>query len=299
MPTIKRPPARFLLAPLCALTLNPFVASAWSIEGHQTVAIIAAKRLKSTTASRVSALLGSLSLADIAICPDEVRNLEEHHTTMSAVCSDVFPDPPTGTSQWHFINLPVKQQSFTPTPADFPTVCHNNNCVTSQIPIFLAVLAASKATDSAATKLKELQALSFVVHFVGDVHQPLHSAERNDDAGGNAEVVKFFSQTAKLHGIWDSQIVTRIDATPQSLANDLTPEIASAASASTANPLDWAIQAYVFARDVSYKGIPAANGNHTVATLGQPYQNSASPVVRQQIARAGVRLANALNKALP
>jgi hypothetical protein len=292
-------PARAFLALLCAVALNPFVASAWSVEGHQTVAIIAAKRLKSTTAARVSSLLGSLSLADIAICPDEVRNLEEHHTTMSAVCSEVFPDPPTGTALWHFINLPIKQPGFTPTASDFPAVCHNDNCVTARIPMFLVVLAASKPTDSAADKLKELQALSFVVHFIGDVHQPLHSADRNGDSGGNAEVVKFFSQIAKLHGIWDTQIVTRIDATPPSLASDLTQEITAAAAEPPGTQTDWAIQAYVFARDVSYKGIPAASGSHPVATLGQPYQNTASPVVRQQIARAGVRLANALNKALP
>jgi len=63
--------------------------------------------------------------------------------------------------------------------------------------------------------------------------------------------------------------------------------------------MDWAIQSYNYARDVAYKGIAPPNGATDVADIGQPYQDAAAPVVRIQLARAGVRLANALQQALP
>ena len=63
--------------------------------------------------------------------------------------------------------------------------------------------------------------------------------------------------------------------------------------------MDRALQSYTYARDVAYKGISPANGKNDVATLAQPYQDAAAPVVRIQVARAGVRLAAALQKALP
>src|SRR5262249_8108740 len=74
---------RLLITAFCVFSLGPFSAFGWGVEGHQTVAVIAAAQLQGTnTATRISALLGALSLPDIALCPDEVRNLEEHHTTM-------------------------------------------------------------------------------------------------------------------------------------------------------------------------------------------------------------------------
>jgi hypothetical protein len=285
------------------ITINPFPTLAWSLEGHQAVAMIAANRLAGTnTAARVSALLGNLSLADIALCPDEVRNLEVHHIPMSATCSKLFPVPPKGTSPWHFINIPIKGRSFEPTTSEVNTAC-GSNCVLIQIQKFLAILSAAKPSDTATKKTKERQALSFVVHFIGDVHQPLHAADRNGDSGGNAEHVKFFgtddSGKLVLHTIWDNQIVSKIDATPGQLVNDLSTEIATAQAEPPSAPIDWALQSYNAARDIAYPVIPPANGNQDVADLGQPYQDLAAPVVRIQVARAGVRLADALKKALP
>jgi hypothetical protein len=101
-----------------------------------------------------------------------------------------------------------------------------------------------------------------------------------------------------LHSAWDNQIVAKINRDPNSLASQLKPQIATAASEPAAKPIDWSIQAYAFARDVAYNGIPAANGKTDVADLGQAYQDKADPVVRIQIARAGVRLADTLNSAL-
>jgi hypothetical protein len=295
-------------AALCVLSISPFNALGWSVEGHQAIADIAISQLQGTsTAARISSLLGTLTLPDIATCPDEVRNLEEHQIPMSTTCAKIFPSPPKGTSPWHFVNTPIKAAPFTPSETDVDAAC-KNNCVTSRIASFLAVLNAAKPTDSKAKKLAELQALSFVVHFIGDVHQPLHASARDNDGGGNAEHIKFFGTDdggiLVLHAIWDRQIVTLIDADPARLATDLQAEITLAKSEQPGTPITWAIQSYLPARDVAYKGIPPAptdpaHKNDDVADLGQPYQDSAAPIVRMQIARAGVRLAAALKQALP
>ncbi len=298
---VRRTRFQAIIAVMCGLALVPSNAFGWSVEAHQAIALIATNRLQPATAKRIASLLGKLSLVDIAVCPDQVRELEANEiNALSPACATIFPDPPKGTEQWHFVNTPVTDPSFTPTASDVNTAC-KNVCAVVQIPRFLAMLAASKATDTGAKKIADQQALSFVVHFIGDIHQPLHSADRNGDAGGNAEHVSFFgtddSNELVLHHIWDDQIVAKIQKTYTALPGSLTAQIAAAAAEPKSQPMDWALQAYLPARDVAYKGIRAANGKTDVANLGQPYQDAAAPVVKLQIARAGVRLADALNTA--
>lgn len=292
------------VALLCVLTLMPFTAFGWSGEAHRAIAMIAAKRLQgSATTAAISRILGSLTLADISTCPDEVWDLEEYGTKMSATCSAIFPNPPKGTAQWHFVDTPIKGASFTPVAKDVMDACMNR-CALVQLKTYLINLSNATPTDTDDKKLADQQALSFVVHFIGDIHQPLHAADREGDKGGNAEHVKFFTtDRIPLHTIWDNQILARIDKTPVELVTDLHTEISAANAEPNNTPVGWAIQAYILARDVAYKGIPAAsNGvphrDDDVATLGQPYQDMGAPVVRTQIARAGVRLAAALQSAL-
>lgn len=292
-----------LIALICTLTLLPFNAFAWSAEAHRAIAIIAADRLKSSKAGdRIATLLGSITLVDIATCPDEVREIERHEIkALSPACAQIFPDPPTGTGNWHFVDTPIMGATFNPSPSDVTAAC-KSDCALVQIDKFLAVLAKSSPEDSGDQKLADQQALSFVVHFIGDIHQPLHSADRNSDAGGNAEHVSFFGNDSKgrqvLHGAWDNQIVTKINRNQNSLASEVKPQITQAAAEAKSMPMDWTIQAYGYARDVAYKGIPAADGKKDVADLDQAYQDKADPVVRIQIARAGVRLADSLSTAL-
>lgn len=172
-------------------------------------------------------------------------------------------------------------------PEDVKAACETD-CVLVQIEKFMKVLAAAKPNDSTAKKLQKQQALSFIVHFIGDVHQPLHAADRNGDHGGNAEHVKFFnsdqSRKLVLHTIWDNQIVFHVDKKDSDLVADLKPEIASASKENPTQPMDWALESYGFARDVAYKNIPEAktNASTDVANLGQPYQDKAAPMVRSQ-----------------
>jgi hypothetical protein len=134
------------------------------------------------------------------------------------------------------------------------------------------------------------------VHFIGDVHQPLHAATRGSDNGGNAEQVRIDGGTTSLHHAWDFNLVNDIDSDPASLAGRLSAEIAAAQAEPTTTPEGWALQSFRFARNVSYAGIPTGSGT---TTLSSTYIATAKPVVRQQIARGGVRLAAFLANALP
>lgn len=276
-------------------------AYAWSAEGHRAVAMIAAAQLQehaNNTAVRIASILAGLKLADIAPCPDQVRGFEQSRTAMSDVCKSVFPDPPTGTAPWHFINIPVKAPTYQPSVAEVTAAC-NDDCVLTAIDRFTAVLKSAAPADRDIEKLKQREALSFLVHFIGDLHQPLHAADRRDDLGGNNEVVTFFGNEAKLHAVWDREAVSRIAADEATLVAVLAPNIEQAAAEPSSTPIDWTLQSYDFARDVAYAGIPDPDGNHVVAHLGQAYQDAAEPVIRMQIARAGVRLAAVLREALP
>jgi len=264
----------------------------WSAEGHEAVADIAQNLLtQSGQYAPVQAILGTLTLAQISVCPDELRAFQTDGTAMDAACTQVFttPAPPTGTSGWHFIDIPVSLTS--PTDADVTTAC-GSACVLTEIDRWGTVLA-----DTTQSKAERLQALSFVVHFIGDVHQPLHSATRGSDAGGNAENVKIDGGTTSLHHAWDANLVSDINSDPVALASNLSPEIAAAQAEAQTTPENWSLQAWAFAKNVAYAGIPTSTT--TTTTLSATYISNAEPVVRQQIARAGVRLAQFLASKLP
>src|SRR5262245_4085270 len=274
---IKKARLRKLTA-LAVLALTSVGLVAWSAEGHQAVANIAQQLLmQSGQFAPVQDILGNLTLAQISTCPDELRAFQSSGTAMSAVCKQVFttPTPPTGTSPWHFIDIPVTITN--PTHADVVTACAGD-CVVTEIDRWGTVLA-----DTTQSKAERLQALSFIVHFIGDVHQPLHSATRGNDAGGNAEQVRIDGGTTSLHHAWDFNLVNDINPDPVGLSNALSPEIAAAQGEAQITPEGWSLQANQLARTVAYAGIPTSG----TTTLSSTYIANATPVVRQQIARAG------------
>src|SRR5215467_11001833 len=112
------------IAALAEIVLASATFFGWSAEGHEAIADIAQQILtQNGQFARVQAILGNLTLAQISTCPDELRAFQSSGTAMSAVCTQVFttPTPPTGTSLWHFIDIPVTITN--PTHADVVTAC--------------------------------------------------------------------------------------------------------------------------------------------------------------------------------
>jgi nuclease S1 len=277
---------------------------AWGNEGHRAVAMVAQQILDAKTATSIRSIIGTLTLRDLATCADEVRQRERQSSfVLSTQCAQVFPNPPKGTGNWHFINLDISQTD--PSDVQMDQIC-KNDCAVAKIISFLGVLG-----NAQASMVDRRQALAFIVHFVGDLHQPLHAAERGHDEGGNTLVVDFLpapvgsrpqqGKSEKLHAVWDSGILDVIAADENVFVPLLNSQITLARQEKVPQSRDawvhsWARESLDFARTVAYKGLnPPPPGT---PMLDASYESKADPVVRGQIARAGFRLSVVLRQAL-
>jgi len=245
-------------------------AWAWGSEGHRIVAEIAEQYLEPGPAHEVRDLLSidnATTLADISNWADEIRGQRRD------------------TAPWHFVDIPISASAYDPTRD-----CSRGNCVVAKIDEFIAELRDRKLSGS-----ERLEALEFVVHFIGDVHQPLHASD-NNDRGGNEIKVEFRGHRTNLHAVWDTGILApavRGDERGYALrlVNSITPgEIAKWRGGSVA---DWANDSHALAQRVIYGDLP-----HEPGPLPTNYERAALPVVNEQLEKAGVRLAAVLNAIL-
>jgi len=230
--------------------------------------MIAAKNLTPEVRDKVQAMLTPHeSLAALSVWADDVR--EER--------------PETGP--WHYIDIPLAASTI-----DMEHECPAGNCVVAKIAEFESVLK-NKSADPALRR----EALEFVVHFVGDLHQPLHCADNNDQ-GGNKVQVTFFGQPSSLHAVWDGGIIRREKQFGAQLAatleSHITPEQRVAWARGSVE--HWALESHALAVRVAYGKLPAG----AAANLVDDYVNATLPVVEEQIEKAGIRLAHLLNEAL-
>lgn len=251
----------------CLLALAPVdEAFSWGASGHSIIAEIAQRRLQPQVLAQIEELLGGqVSLASIGSWADDVAL--------------VRPE----TINWHFVNIPYEASDYDPHRDCQPT--SRGDCVINAIARSRATLA-----DASAPKEKRAEALKFLVHFVGDVHQPLHAIDRND-AGGNKLLVTFFGTPMSLHAVWDYGMIDRRTYDwgeyVEILERDWLPgKDIRALQAGT--PVDWALQAHAAAVEVAYV-VPKD------LALSESYYQQSLPTVDQQLALAGIRLAHTLN----
>jgi len=305
---------------LCA----PSSARAWGCEGHQVVALIAERNLTPHALATVMQIL-----LDNPIDPRLSRYCKDDGTDPMADASTWADDVRTlrpETPPWHYIDIPLgtprrEITKFCPLP---------ESCVTQVISDQIAMLGSPGIAPQ-----KRADALRFLIHFVGDLHQPLH-ATTNNDQGGNCVPVVFFdalpqlrnpqteSYAPNLHGVWDVNILARMTRgkTSEQVASELDQSFRSKIVRWKTGHTDvngWAWESYLLAEKTVYGKLPVripvespqpvkscADDNHVSARmlklderLEQPYQDAAAPVVRQQIAKAGARLALVLNQLWP
>jgi hypothetical protein len=317
------PAALFILAINFILAVPS--AQAWGCKGHETVALIAEAHL--TPDARAMAVK---ILADGPISPALSRYCKEPNLDAFADSSNwadderqVQPD----TAPWHFINLP----RGAPKNAMNEYCPPATGCITSALAAQIAIL-----RDRTASAQARADALRFVIHFVGDIHQPLHDTN-NNDRGGNCVPVTFFgkapretnptaeSYSPNLHGVWDVNIIEQLsnNETPQQLADELNAKFHArelAWQSETPNFSKWAWESHELAEKITYGRLPVkiaieaplpefdscAGGNHVSTRmlhlsedLEADYQNAAAPAVEGQLAKAGVRLAALLNSLWP
>jgi S1/P1 Nuclease len=158
---------------------------------------------------------------------------------------------------------------------------------------------AAELSDRTTDASEQLVALKFLLHFVGDLHQPLHAAD-DHDAGGNKKLVSGEGlHPGNLHHYWDVEFVERLGTDPRQVAGRLIGQISEEQleAWSSGTPADWAMEAFALARRDAYGPLTPPGGHHTYS-LPPSYTEQAEQDVALQLSRAGVRLAVVLNQAL-
>lgn len=285
---------------LTLFLLSPVPAFCWWETGHRTVARIAAAHLTPAARLRVARILG-VENTDTAVA--------EGLSVASTWADEVKND--TKTSEWHYIDLTLQDEK-----SDILRRCQDSNCVNGRIRSFALQLGSPKGKVD--PRWSDLDALRFLVHFVGDVHQPLHAIS-DEDLGGNCELLTTPIGDAKnLHALWDGAIVAALDASDTQLASNIEGYISkldeqTRTEWSGGNVDDWAWESHLIAQVNIYaklqiptepvgfpngcKEAPAeiTNFKPQVDTL---YIDTMKPIVRDQLAKAGLRLAKLLNETL-
>ncbi|MDH5834573.1 S1/P1 nuclease [Luteimonas kalidii] len=179
---MQRFPAALVLALLIACAP---AAHAWGPLGHRLVARLAEPQLTPAAHAEVQRLLateGLHSLADVANWADDVRAND--------------PDLGKRSAKWHYVNLGELGCRY-----DAPAACPRGDCAVEAIRAQAAILADRSRSDA-----ERLQALKFLVHFVGDIHQPMHAGNARD-RGGNTVQVQLHGKGTNLHRVWDGELL--------------------------------------------------------------------------------------------
>jgi len=287
--------SRFLVLWLALAMGMPAVkAYAWGPEGHRMVGEIAAGYLSAEARRQVAALLRNDRLAD---------RQPSHRTTLGEVASwsDEIKDTPWGkkSGAWHYDDVPVCGS------ADYSHYCRKHACASAQLARQIGILG-----DRALPLHRRNEALKWIVHLMGDIHQPLHAADRHD-RGGNRVEVSFFGQrdnppygNLNLHAVWDVHMVQRLVAERGGEDAIVSAPIAAADKSAWERGAipDWMNESNLIARNLAYPALPvrfSCSGRITgVLVLDQAYYSKAAPVIETQIRKAGIRLARVLNATL-
>jgi hypothetical protein len=274
------------------LFLSATPAPAWWEDGHVVVARIAEAYLTPEARAGIKELLGEnregeRAISDVRICTwaDLIRGSGELNVK--------YPKNDT----WHYINIEFKVKAADYQPGD------DANDVVGAIERFKKVL-----KDPSAKKQDRKEALYFLVHFVGDLHQPLHCGHREDDRGGNLQPVKSVRGKAEeklnLHKVWDGHLVAAargdlsVDDFTRRLGEEIKPEDRAAWAKGSAKDWAWESHEVCVARVYKFtdgKELPKRDEPAVVLT-DENYVKANVPYVREQLQKGGVRLAAVLNE---
>jgi hypothetical protein len=252
--------------------------------GHQTVAYIVQDRLTLWARQGVEELLGpGEDMADVSTWADFIEK-----------------DRPE-TAPWHFINLEVRQDLGR---YEIPGDCPRHDCVVDQVAKDLGLLG-----ERFASRREKREALKFLIHFVGDIHQPLHCAD-DHDRGGNGKWFRYHGPNGlsrhydwvNFHGFWDNLLEPNALENPRQLATRLEGQIGPSQQEewSRGVPGDWAYESFLLAQNEVYKTLPEGpllERNRWGKDLPEDYYSGKMrKIVDLQLEKAGVRLAWLLNR---
>jgi hypothetical protein len=243
------------------LAVGATSALAWGPTGHRATGRIAERHLTPQAARAVADLLGPETLAFAGTWSDEIRSEADW----------AKGDP------WHWVTIPDGQtyDAAAKNPA---------GDVLEALARFEKVLG-----DRSAPRADRVQALKWLTHLVGDLHQPLHVG-RGDDRGGNETVVLWFGDPSNLHSVWDSKLIEQSELSFSELVELVdrgTPE--QVRDWQRGGPREWADESQRLREQVY------AIGDRR---LSFKYVHDQWPTVQRRIVQGGVRLAGMLNRLL-
>jgi S1/P1 Nuclease len=310
---------QFHLLLLAAAIVFPSRVWAWGCEGHEVVALVAERHL-----SEHARTMSNRLLRDHPIAPSLRRYCKEQGLDAFADAStwaDDYRNQHPETADWHFIDIPRGALR-----SDLTKYCRRSTgCITDALKQQIEILRLSRDPR------RQAEALRFVIHFAGDIHQPLHTTT-NNDRGGNCVPVIYFSErpelrgarsetySPNLHSVWDVSIIRRMlgATTVQQLSDQLDRQFEAQVSSWQRGGMDidgWAWESHEIAEHIAYGDLPrkisierpalvrscADDGDvaHRMFLLHErlesPYQSAAAPAVAEQLTKAGIRLAMILN----
>jgi len=251
---------------LFALVLSAALLS-WGVTGHRTIGKIAEGHLTTQAKAAVHELIGDTTLAGISTWPDEVRSQPAYRNT----------------GPWHYINLPLGLNF-----ADFETKVKGM----TQENVYSALLQQERILGSrASTRREKIEALKYIVHFVGDLHQPMH-VSREEDKGGNTIQLNYDGNGTNLHALWDSKLIDHQGLTYEQMAATYDHATPAQVKRWQSDPLiQWIWESYQ-ASSKLYAEVDAMKSR----TIDDSYYQAHIAIVQERIEKAGIRLAGVLNE---
>lgn len=238
---------------------------AWGPMGHRIVSEIAEMHLLPEVKIKIEKNFNIKKLADVANWADEVRKKRSQ-------------------GSWHYCNIEKSVRDY-----NRDRDCPDGACVVEKIKEYVRVL-----KGRAVPKKKDKEALMYLIHFVGDIHQPLHLGNAKDRGGNNISLV-FKGRPTNLHALWDGGLIYPAGKSLIQYARDLNRRMSSRDMErwNLSKVTEWANESRVLALDHAY-----VLDNPGRGALSKGYIEKSREIINLRLSQAGVRLAGLLNRLL-
>jgi hypothetical protein len=280
-------PAAALAALICSEAL------AWGDLGHEVTALIAYRHLTPAARTALDAMLAS-----------DADTLTAGDFASRATWADKYRIAHRETAAWHFVDIEIDRPDLADACFGFPALQNGQwashgpaqDCVVNKIDEFTAEL-----KDLSTPAAERILALKFLIHFVGDLHQPLHAADHHDRGGNCVSLSPAVGAQNNLHAYWDVSIVNALGQSAAQIADQLDARLSAAdlKEWTEGSPRSWAMDSFEIGRRDVYAlpSPPTCQSGGSVA-LSPSYRARAEKAAASQLLKAAVRLAAVLNGAL-
>jgi hypothetical protein len=268
-------------------------ANAWGDLGHKVTALIAYRHLTPRARTALDTLLAN--------DPDP---LTPPDFASRATWADKYRSTHRETAAWHFVDIEIDRPDIRGACFDFPAIGDAKlasmgpaqDCVVNKIDEFAAELGSATTPPA-----ERLLALKFLIHFIGDVHQPLHAADHHDRGGNCIGLARPHERAANLHAYWDVDVVEALGDSPEQIAEKLDARLSGAEKKnwSGGKAASWAMESFEIGRRDAYAlpTLPTCRRRGSV-TLSAKYRSQAQRDAATQLLKAAIRMATVLNGAL-